>query len=679
MAMDIGCIGVVGAGNMGSGIAQKYASEGFFVTLVDVNADSIAHGRERIETTLNEGVKRKVFSEAKKEEILSRLSFTTELEELAHAQLIIEAVYEDNQIKKDLFTRLDSICAPHAIFATNTSSFYVSDLAQSTKYPERFIGLHYFFHPAKNKLVEVIPGPRTNAETFTNAWKIQEKIGKLPVKSKDAPGFIVNRFFVPWLNEAMRLVDEKRATIASVEAAAKQTFGIGMGPFELMNVTGVPITFHAAKTLAQELGEFYQPSPLILEKVADKTGWDLTGSPIESSFAEISSRLLGVVFAIATQIVFEEKICIVEDCDLSARVGLRWKKGPFELFSEIGIEQGLGHIDEVKQRYPSLKIPPELDSIARTQPLMPQFVESYCEDGVGFIILNRPDSLNALNETVVSQLNQQFQRMVINPNVRGIIIEGRGKAFVAGADTQFFVEQIKGKNIERIMQFAKQTQELFFQIDTCSKPVVCCIEGLALGGGVELALACDYIVATSKAAIGFPETGIGIYPGLGGTQRTPRRIGIPLTRWLVLTGDIIDAHTAHAVGLFDAVVSPTDLKMRALSLVQQKPANHEKSSVVHIPHGFDEIGQIFSAPLEDLLKENNWQSNASIQKSLRKMAWKAPLALLTADQLIRATASLPIPDGLDAELSGLSTIFNTKDALVGLSSINKERPIFNGN
>src|SRR5439155_14700344 len=132
-------------------------------------------------------------------DIRERIRGTSDLEDLAGATLVVEAVFEDLVVKKEVFARLDAICRPDAILATNTSSFVVSEIAAATTHPARVLGLHYFFHPAKNRLVEVIAGERTDLAVFTRAWRLQEVLGKTPIRSTDSYGFIVNRFFVPWL------------------------------------------------------------------------------------------------------------------------------------------------------------------------------------------------------------------------------------------------------------------------------------------------------------------------------------------------------------------------------------------------------------------------------------------------------------------------------------------------
>lgn len=672
-------IGVVGAGNMGSGIAQKYATEGFPVIVVDTDEDAAARGRQRVAKTLEEGVARGIFKQEKADEILGRMRFTADKKALAEAALVVEAVFEDKQVKQTLFKELDGICGPSTILATNTSSFYVDDVAEATTRPERVVGLHYFYHPAKNRLVEVIRGKKTSAAVFERAWAIQERSGKTPIESADAPGFIVNRFFVPWLNESMRLVEEGVADIATVEAAAKQAFGVGMGPFELMNVTGVPITLHAATTLGDELGDFYRPCELIRPVVENKQQWSLEGTPDPAKMEAVSDRLWGVVAQIACRIVFDEKVCTLEDCDLGARVGLRWPRGPFEAMNAMGTKKALLLVEAIAARYPDVTVPEALKQHGgEDKPFDIRFVLGRVEDGVGYVTFNRPDAMNALNEIVVEQLASTFDRLHADPAVKGIVLEGKGKAFVAGADTRFFVDQIKKDDVPRIVRFASGGQDVFRRIDRSEKPVVCALDGLSLGGGSELALACDFIVATPRGSLGFPETGIGIYPGLGGTQRSARRVGVPLARWLVLTGDVVDAKTALTLGLVDEVVSPVELDEAVRRRALSGETRAENTPPTTVPAGFEALAKVFEAPLEDLRAGKVEAPDEKLAKTVKKVSFKAPLALQAADELVRAAASNTLEEGLAAETAGLDSIFRTHDALEGLSSIGRGRPVFKG-
>ncbi len=216
-----GTLAVIGAGKMGGGIAQKMASEGFPVVLVDLDDEKLRLGLRAIERTLDEGVERKIFRPEQADAILERIRGTSDWNGLAEADLVVEAVFEELSVKRRVFERLDDVCRRDAILATNTSSFAVSELAAQTRNPSRVLGLHYFYHPAKNRLVEVVAGRDTDPEVTRAAWALEEQIGKTPIASKDACGFIVNRYFVPWLNEAVRLLEDGTADIPTIEAAAK--------------------------------------------------------------------------------------------------------------------------------------------------------------------------------------------------------------------------------------------------------------------------------------------------------------------------------------------------------------------------------------------------------------------------------------------------------------------------
>ncbi len=230
-------------------------------------------------------------------------------------------------VKSDLFKKLDGICADKTILATNTSSFFVRDFAGQTSRPDRFIGLHYFFHPAKNRLLEVIPHDRPVEETIERSLLAAKLHGKTAILVKDAPGFAVNRFFVPFLNEAARMLEEGVANIPTLEEAAKRAFKIGMGPFLLMNVTGIPIAVHAATTLGNELGPFYAPAEILKAQMEKQENWNLDGDVDESKLEDIIDRFYGVCLGVAAALV-DEGVASMEDTDRGAKIGLRWISGP---------------------------------------------------------------------------------------------------------------------------------------------------------------------------------------------------------------------------------------------------------------------------------------------------------------------------------------------------------------
>jgi enoyl-CoA hydratase/3-hydroxyacyl-CoA dehydrogenase len=673
----VGVLGVVGAGNMGSGIAQKMATEGFGVVLVDVDEAKVARGLGTIASTLSDGVARGVFEADRANAIRARIRGSVRYQDLAEADLVVEAVFEDLEVKKRVFAQLERACRAETILATNTSSFSVAELAGAIARPERVLGLHYFYHPAKNRLVEVVAGAATAERHLRRAWALQEALGKTPIRSRDACGFIVNRFFSPWLNEAVRLREEGAADVATIDAAARKAFGIGMGPFELMNVTGVPIALHTADTLGRAFGPLYASPERLRTQAESGALWDLAGEPDASKFDLVADRLRAVTFFVATSLV-DEGIGSMEDADLGARVGLRWRRGPFELMNHVGIARGAALVTDLAARW-KVAVPKTLGAQRRHDaPFALRSVTTEVADGIATLTIQRPDAMNALDEAVVEQLGTAFRAVEADSSVRGIVIAGSGKAFVAGADIRFFIRNIESHRLDLTRHFTKAGQDLLLAFERCRKPVVARLSGLALGGGVELALACHHIVATQRATLAFPETGIGIYPGLGGTQRTPRRVGVGLAKWLVLTGQTISAADALAIGLVDQVVAPELLDAAVAEAVARGPVTTRRDATV--PPEFQALARFFeSNDVESMgLGRTAVGGDARVTEAMSRLATKAPIALRMASDLIDHSATASIEEGLAMELAKVEEIFATRDALLGLSSLGGRPPVFEG-
>lgn len=673
-------IGIIGAGNMGSGIAQKTAQEGFSVVMVDIKPEFVENGFNIIKETLQEAVERKIMKPEEVNEILGHIHGTTDLADVKDCDLIIEAVFEDMAVKKDLFKRLDEICEPKTILATNTSSFSVDELAQSISRPDRFAGLHFFYHPAKNRLLEIIPGRRTSQETVAACKQYSELTGKTYILVKDAAGFAVNRFFVPWLNEATRILEEDIANIATIEKAGKDSLEIGMGPFELMNVTGVPLAFHAATSLADKYGAFYTPSDKLKQQADSGELWSLEGDVEEGKLQPVADRLLAVVFYVASSLV-QESISDVADTDLGAKVGLRWRRGPFEIMNRVGIDRAYNVVEKLLNAWPSIQIP---ENLARQkekgEPWEIRYVK-YAKDGdVGRVTISRPDAMNALNDEVVKQLDKAFAQAEADPDTKTIILQTAGKAFVAGADIRFFVDCIKENRLDDNYAFTSFGQEVLNRIDDSKKLVIAKMDGLALGGGFELALSTDVIVATPKAVMGYPETGIGIYPGLGGTQRTSRFIGKELAKYLIFTGRLISAKEALAIGLVDYLFEPDEIDSKILSLAKEgKMVPNKGKATEELPPDWQKLKDLFSDKNIATWLSSQFLDNDDplVAKTAEMIASKAPIALKLANQIVDTGYDKPLKEGIKEELVHLHEIFSTKDALIGLTSIGK-KPKFEG-
>ena len=672
-------IGVIGAGNMGSGIVQKIAQEGIPVVMVDLKEEFVERGLGNIRRLLQEGVERKIFKQEQVQAILARVQGTTDFSAVADADIVIEAVFEDKQVKADLFKKLDQICSPQTILATNTSSFYVRDFADKTSRPDRFVGLHYFYHPAKNRLLEVIPHSGTSPETVEKSLLAAKLHGKTSILVKDAPGFAVNRFFVPFLNEAARMLEENLADIPTIEAAAKQAFKIGMGPFELMNVTGIPIAVHAATTLGNELGPFYAPAPILKAQMEKKANWILEGKADESKIPALADRFLGVCLGVAAALV-DEGVASIEDTDRGAKIGLRWILGPFEIMNKIGIGKTHEVVQAICRKYSDFKMPAILEKQHRLgKPFEFNFVDLEVKNGIAYVTLNRPEAMNALNETVVAQLDRRFAEAEANAGVKAIVFQGAGKAFVAGADIRYFVEKIKAGRIPDIVAFTRKGHELLLRIEESKKLTIALLDGLSLGGGSELALACQAIVATPAGSMAFPETGIGIFPGLGGMLRMARHVGPALAKYFAFTGAFISAADALALGIVTKLVESAGVDAAIQSLaVAGKP---DKYRTRDIPEKFKAFAALFGPGSVATLLSGKIPAGANAEpagKVVKTLGYKAPLALRIADEIVDQQAPLPMRAAVEIELGRLQDIFSTADALEGLSSAGRRRAEFKG-
>lgn len=674
-------IGIIGAGNMGSGIVQKTAQEGISVVMLDIKPEFVENGLKNIRETLEEAVERKILGPEQVDEIMARIKGTTDIEHTRDCDLVIEAVFEDMEVKKDLFSRLDQVCQPNAILATNTSSFSVDELAKATNRPDRFVGLHFFYHPAKNRLLEIIPGSKTSPETVTACKQFSRLTGKTDILVKDAPGFAVNRFFVPWLNEATRVHEEGLANIPTIDKAAMDALGIGMGPFKLMNVTGIPIARHSCESLAAQLGPFYAPSKSLKDQFESGELWHLEGEVEQANVEKVTDRLLAAVFYVATAML-EEGITDMGDIDLGAKVGLRWRKGPFELMNSIGIDKAYKIVEDLLKAWPDIPVPDHLNKqYEKGEPWDIRYVKYRRDKDIGWVTMSRPDAMNALNKTIMKQLDEAFTKAESDHDTSAIILETAGKAFVAGADIGFFIKCIKNDRLDDNYSFTSYGQEVLMRIDESTKTVVAKMDGLALGGGLELALSTDVIVATPKAIMGFPETGIGIYPGLGGTQRTSRFVGKELAKYLIFTSRLISAEEARSIGLVDYVFTPEEIDARILDLLSKgKLVSRKGLPDEEMPSEWLKIKKLFSDEnIGAWLKGDYLGSDDPLEAKTAKMiAGKAPIALRLANEIIDTGYELPLAEGTKQELAHLNEVFATADALTGLSSVGKGKPTFEG-
>jgi 3-hydroxybutyryl-CoA dehydrogenase len=266
---EIRTVGVLGCGLMGSGIAEISAKAGYETWVRELNDDLIARGRGNITKSLDRAVEKGKLDGSVRDEVLGRLKFTTALEELKHVDIVIEAVTEDIDLKNEMFRTLDTVCAEHTIFASNTSSLTIAAMAAATNRPHRFVGLHFFNPVPVMKLVEVVRTIAVDQEMFRTAYDFAKTLGKEPVEAKDTSGFIVNRLLVPYMLDAIRCLEQGLATTEDIDKSMTLGTGYPMGPFTLCDFVGIDTLYYIAGIMFDEFGETrYAPPPLLRRMVS---------------------------------------------------------------------------------------------------------------------------------------------------------------------------------------------------------------------------------------------------------------------------------------------------------------------------------------------------------------------------------------------------------------------------
>ncbi|OWW20990.1 3-hydroxyacyl-CoA dehydrogenase family protein [Noviherbaspirillum denitrificans] len=232
-------IGVAGCGTMGAGIAIVAARAGFRTVVFDTRQEALDKALKQTRDFFAKSVQRGKMTEEKMSEAIGNLVTTTTLDDMLECDLVIDAVFEDLKVKHDLFSKLDKVCPPHTIFASNTSTLSITEIAAGSGRDDRFVGMHFCLPAQLMKLVEMSPGLNTSEETFAKAWAACEAMGQRPVKTKDNPGFILNYFLIPYNNDAIRLVEAGVAAPADIDRAIKEGLGYPMGPLELLDLIGL--------------------------------------------------------------------------------------------------------------------------------------------------------------------------------------------------------------------------------------------------------------------------------------------------------------------------------------------------------------------------------------------------------------------------------------------------------
>lgn len=359
-------IGVLGAGSMGSGIAQIAASNGCKVLLFDTNPKALISAIERLKKILNRLVEKQKINEDKMQAILALIITTDNLNDFKNANLVIEAIIEDLEIKKKVFSELDILCSPKTILASNTSSLSLTSIASSCVYSERVIGIHFFNPAPLMPLVEIIPSIQSSNETINNSKNIIESWNKITVIAKDTPGFIVNRIARPFYGEALRIYDEGIANFETIDWAVKEKGGFRMGPFTLMDFIGNDVNYAVTESVFKAF--YYDPryKPSFTQKRHAEAGWygrksgrgyynyenqsEIEVNKDDRLAEKIFNRILTMLINEAADALFLN-IANRDDIDLAMTKGVNYPKGLLKWADEIGISKCVSFMDELYAEY----------------------------------------------------------------------------------------------------------------------------------------------------------------------------------------------------------------------------------------------------------------------------------------------------------------------------------------
>lgn len=569
---DIEKVAVIGAGDMGHGIAELSALTGFDTVMRDIKQEFVDRGLERIEESIGKLAEKEKVSEEDAEKALSRLKGTVDMEEAASdADFVIEAVPEKMDLKKSVFSELDELTPDRAILATNTSNMSISEIGEeATDRPEKVVGMHFFNPVVLMDLVEVIKGNKTDEETMELTYDLARKMGKSPVRvEKDSPGFIVNRINAPASILMGKMLDTGEIEPEEIDAVAKKG-GMPMGPFELMDYVGIDVLYHTNKYLEERVSPHYAPSKTIEGMVergdlGKKTGkgfydWskgrpeiDLEKAPKELEFG--LEDMAALQANEATKLLEEGVVKDPEIIDEAVKKGGNVPMGPLEAAEMMGYDSLAKKCEELAEEHgmdifkPTETLKeggPKRSSKEEERPLELETVklEKDKENKIARVTLNRPDKINAVSPQMLNDLDKATDDIWDDDNVRVVIVRGAGGNFSSGAD----LSAVGGS-----LEDARKGQRVYKKFTDMPKIVLAAIEGYALGGGLELAAACDLRVAKDDASLGFPEAGLGIIPGWGGTQRISKLIGISKAMELCLTTERMSAEDAERFGLVNKV------------------------------------------------------------------------------------------------------------------------------
>jgi len=562
-------IAIIGAGTIGPDIGYylKSALPDIRLTLVDVAQAPLDKALQRCHGYARKAVTRGKMSEVQAAAVTANIIGTQDYAALADCDWVIEAATENLPLKRRIFAQLESVVSPQCLITSNTSSLPAARIFSELKHPARATVTHFFAPAWRNPAVEVIDWDKTDPDVVDYLRWVFCVTGKVPLVTADAACFMLDRIFDNWCNEAAMLLG--RATAAEVDSTAVEF--VQAGPFFVLNLArGNPIITETNTLQAEEEGEHYRPATIF--RSVDTWITVPPGKRVEvapQTSAAVRDRLLGVLFSQSVDIL-DRAIGEPADLDLGCKTALGFRKGPLELMRDLGETEASRILQRFLSERPGMPMP--------NRPLFAyqDFWRHVLVDDVGgkanvkVITLRRPEAMNALHDELTDEVLEVIRRFESDPSVSGFIIIGYGaRAFCAGADIGRFPAMLG--DAAAAVQYSRDCSRLLVHLDAMTKPVVAALNGMALGGGLELAMRCHGIVALRDAWMQLPEITLGIVPGIGAMV-------VPYRRWpqaaatfhgMLRRAERLKAVRAHELGIIDALADDVGgLVAQAVARVQ---------------------------------------------------------------------------------------------------------------
>ena len=646
-------IAIIGAGTIGPDIGYyfKTALPNIKLYLVDVVEEPLKNAEKRIVGYVQKATEKRKMREDQAEKVLENIVYTMDYGHIKNCDLVIEAATENIPLKQKIFDTVENIVGEDTIITSNTSSIPADRIFSAMKKPERTTITHFFAPAWRSLPVEVIRWERAAQEVIDYLFWLFAHTGKAPIITDNAICFMLDRIFDNWCNEAAYLLNV--ATAGQIDSVAGEF--VSAGPFFVLNMAnGNPIIIET-NTLQMEEGPHYRPAPIL----GSVDTWHTVrpGSTVEvpeELRQTIKDRMLGILFSQSFDIV-DRGIGTEADLNFGCQVALGFKKGPFDIMRDLG-EAEVGRI---------------MKRFEKERPGFPQAKRSFSDyqdfkrfilvdhiDGVTVITLRRPQAMNAISDEINNEILSVLKEYIDDPSVKGFVITGYGTtAFSAGADIGKFPQTLG--NWDAAVDYARDCAQVQLFMDQMEKPIVAAINGMALGGGFEIALRCHSMVATKNAFFQFPEITLGILPGIGGCivpyRKWPQ--GAALFHEMICLARRVSAQEAADIGMVTKVVENySEMIQGAVEEVKNL-----QGKIPRIPEGSVDIPEI-TAP-EPLMAGKLSLSKEAISVTMKTIKLGA--------------AADTFADALEIGYQGSAEIACTDAAREGISAfLEKRKPEF---